>query len=325
MITEQEAIDGLTRYYQALDASIPARPPDWHPQPRRGWRAASWPVQLLATAALLFLIVGAGILIHEAQVMKRTNPVATPSPQVRAFQSMVLSDQQAFAAASGASCQSIQTTGCPAAITALTVSTQHWLDDLDRSRPPARFAPVVAELHRNLSMLITDLNAMRSAFDARDQNALDTSRNAGAAEDQLIQDEAIDIAHAYQGTATAYRYSVRDQVTMLHDCGLCQAAISEGDAACTSYLARCRTNLDASLTTVDEMQGELIRVYAPDSMTAKEGRLQADLTAADSALRTMMAALSATQVPVPSDIAAPHRALVSALAQFVVDANSNPS
>lgn len=325
MITEQEAIDGLTRYYQALDASIAARPPDWHPQPRRGWRAASWPVQLLATAALLFLIVGAGILIHEAQLMKRTNPVATPSPQVRAFQSMVLSDQQAFAAASGASCQSIQTTGCPAAITALAATSQHWLDDLDRSRPPARFAPVVAELHRNLSMLITDLKAMRSAFDARDQNALDTSRNAGAAEDQLIQDEAIDITHAYQGAPADYRASVRNQVTKLHDCGLCQAVISQGDAACTSDRVGCVANLTATMTTVDEIQGELIRVYAPASFAGTESRLQADLTAADSALRSMSAALSAKQDALPADIATPHRALVSALAQFVVDANSNPS
>ena len=325
MVTEQEALDALSQYYRELDAAIPARPPAWRPDRRWGPSAGSWRRQLLATAAVLLLIIGAGALIHVAQELKHTNPVTTPSPQVRAYQSVVSSDEQGVVAESKTTCQTTQTTGCPEAITALRGAAQRWLNDLDHYAPPARFAAVELELRQNLGMLIADLNAMEVAVRASDQSALDTARSHGSDEDQLVQDEGIDIAHAYQGTASAYRDSVLNQVTKLHDCGLCQAAISQGDAACTSDLAGCRTNLDTSLVTVDEIQGELIRVYAPDSMTAKEGRLQADLTAADSALRTMMAALSSREVPVPSDIAAPHRALVSALAQFVVDANSIPS
>lgn len=322
MVTEQEAIDALSRYYRELDAATPARPPAWRPDRRLGSSAGSWRRQLLATAAVLLLIIGAGVLIHVAQELKQTNPVTTPSPQVRAYQSAVSSDEQSIAAESRTTCQTTQTTGCPEAITALRGAAQRWLNDLDRSAPPARFAAVASELRQNLGILIADLNAMDVAVRASDQSALDTARNHGSDEDQLVQDEGIDIAHAYQGAATAYRDSVHNQVTKLHDCGLCQAAISQGDAACTSDLAGCRTNLDTSLATVDEIQGELIRVYAPDALTARETRLQADLTAADSALRTMMTALSARQVPLAADIAAAHRDLVSALAQFVVDANT---
>ena len=321
MVTEQQAIDGLSLYYRELDAAIPARPPAWRPERRRMWSPQSWRRQLVAIAALLLLAIGAGILIHEAQVLNRTNPVTTPSPQVRAYQSAVSSGVQGVAAASRTSCQTTQTTGCPEAITALRQAAQRWLSDLDRSTPPARFAPVAAELRRNLGVLIADLNAMELAVRADDQNALDRARDHGSDEDQLVQDEGYAIAHAYQGTAAAYRASVHRQVTTLNDCGLCQVVISQSNAQCTSDLQRCRTNVATAVTTVDEIQGELTHIYAPDSLAGTEKRLQSDLSAADSALAAMNAALNAKPNPAAADLTLAHQALVSALAQFVVDAN----
>jgi hypothetical protein len=322
MLNEHEVIDGLTRYYRDLDSSISVRPPDWNPQHRGAGRVGSWRMQLLATAALLLLIIGAGVLIHEARLLKQTNPATTPSPEVKAYQAMVASDLQHTRGASGAACNTTQDSNCLAAIAALTSAAQQWLDDLDRSQAPSRFAPVEAELRRNLTLLIGDLGTMRTAFTAHVQHQLDVARDKGAAVNTLLQDEGIDIVNAYQGTTAEYRASVRVQVSVLHGCGLCQVIISQRDAACTSDIQNCIVNVETTRTTVEEIQGAMVRIYAPDQLAGKEGRLHADLTSADAALVNMTAALNPSQTAGTPDLASAHNALVSALARFVSDANT---
>src|ERR1700694_942254 len=235
---------------------------------------------------------------------------------------MVASDVQHVAAASAPACNTTQDSSCPAAIAALTSAAQHWLDDLDRSHAPARFAPMEAEIRRNLTLILGDLNTMLVAFRAHDQQQLDAARNHGAAVDGLLQDEGNAIANAHQGTTAEYPALVRAQVSVLHDCGLCQVTISQRDADCTSDMQRCSVNLDTTLLTVEQIQVALVRAYAPDQLAGKEARLQEDLTSADAALIKMTAALNASPARVTPELASAHAALVTALSRFVSDANT---
>jgi hypothetical protein len=322
MLTEHEVIDGVTRYYRDLESSISVRPPEWRPGHRGAWAFGSWRMQLLATAALLLLIIGAGVLIHEARLLEQTNPVTTPTPEVKAYQAMVASDVQHAAAASAPACNTTQDSSCPAAIAALSSAAQQWLDDLDRSHAPARFAPIEAEIRQNLTLLLGDLNTMLAAFRAHDQNRLDAARNHGAAVNGLLQDEGNAVANAHQGTTAEYHASVRAQVSVLHDCGLCQVIISQRNADCTSDLQRCSVNLDTTQSTVEQIQVALVRIYAPDQLAGKEARLQADLTSAEAALVKMTAAVNASPTAVTPDLTSAHTALVSALSRFLSDAST---
>jgi photosystem II stability/assembly factor-like uncharacterized protein len=80
MVTEREVIAELTSYYRALDDAVAEPVPAWHLERTRARNAPSWRMQLLATAALLALIVGIGVLIREARMSNPTPPARSPSP-----------------------------------------------------------------------------------------------------------------------------------------------------------------------------------------------------------------------------------------------------
>jgi len=247
-------------------------------------------------------------------------PVTTPSPEVKAYQAINITDERSFSLASHSACKTTQDTSCPAAIAALRSATQRWRDDLNGSPVPELFAPVQAEMRQNMTRLISDLDAMQAAFQAHDQGRLDLARNAGAAVDELIDNEGNDIAYAHQATTAMYIGSVHSQVTQLHDCGLCQVIFTQRDADCIGDVAYCIANLETTRTTVEEIQGNLVQVYAPVGLAGKEASLQAELSSADGALTQMTAVLNAGATQ--TDLAAERQVLVTAVGRFVSDAST---
>jgi photosystem II stability/assembly factor-like uncharacterized protein len=80
MLTEQEVVDELTNFYRTMDDAVDERTPAWRPGLSR-LRSPSWRVQLMATAALLVLAIGVGLLVREARLIKPTSPVTSPGPR----------------------------------------------------------------------------------------------------------------------------------------------------------------------------------------------------------------------------------------------------
>jgi photosystem II stability/assembly factor-like uncharacterized protein len=81
MLTEQEVEKQLTSFYRTMDETIEERAPAWRPGLARLRSGPSWRVQLMATAALLVLAIGVGLLIREARLIKPTSPVTSPAPR----------------------------------------------------------------------------------------------------------------------------------------------------------------------------------------------------------------------------------------------------
>jgi photosystem II stability/assembly factor-like uncharacterized protein len=81
MLTEQEVVDHLTSFYRTVDETIEERAPAWRPGLSRLRSGPSWRVQLMATAALLVLAIGVGLLVREARLIKPTSPVTSPAPR----------------------------------------------------------------------------------------------------------------------------------------------------------------------------------------------------------------------------------------------------
>lgn len=81
MLTEQEVENQLTSFYRTMDETVEERAPVWHPGLSRLRGGPSWRVQLMATAALLVLAIGVGLLVREARLIKPTSPVSSPAPR----------------------------------------------------------------------------------------------------------------------------------------------------------------------------------------------------------------------------------------------------
>ncbi len=76
---EQDVAERLTSFYRAVDEAIPDRPVAWRRPDDLHRPAHSWRMQLLATAALLLLIVVLGFLIREARLHQATGPAKSSS------------------------------------------------------------------------------------------------------------------------------------------------------------------------------------------------------------------------------------------------------
>lgn len=327
MVTEQEVIDQLTRYFHELEKTIPNQRPRWDLQSLRRYRSRAWTMQLLATAALLLLMIGFGVLIHQARILTPTNPVTTPDPTIRAYKAMLSSDEQTLSSSSGIIEQfaSPYDCDCPDVIEGIRNAAQHWLDDLAASTPPQRFAVIEAELRRNLGRVISETNDFLLALKTNDQKSIDLHRNLALIENQVVQDEGFDMAHATLGTASTFSSAASSQLSALQMCSTCQLALSQSDTSCTADIAQCIISLETFQAAIDDAQSHLVRPYAPASLAATAAKVQNDLTKADAYLDKMVAVLNSPSTAAPGSLASSHKALKSAFARFISDIKSLPS
>src|SRR6202521_1741415 len=89
------------------------------------------------------------------------------------------------------------------------VVLHQWLDDLNRSEPPARFLVVDAQLRLHISGSISGLNALLTAIQANDQDGIDRAYLLAAAGAGWTNTAVPSIASSKQVSAAAYTNSVR--------------------------------------------------------------------------------------------------------------------
>ena len=91
---------------------------------------------------------------------------------------------------------------------------------------------------------------------------------------------------------TAYTNSVRAQSNFLTGCADCQGLAGQSQIDCSQGQTTCQNMLDGAENLIANFQATLAAFAAPDSLSAKDTRLQQDLAQADSALIAMNAAVS---------------------------------
>jgi hypothetical protein len=242
--------------------------------------------------ALLVVLLMASLVLGVHFWLMNTHPVVPAAPlgrslTIKQYQALVRADQQRLDSEPGGYC-SITDTECPAVAALNTAAMQQWLDDLNHSQPPARFAAVDALMRRQLALAISYQNAAMTAYRARDQKGVETAFAAGASELDVLDRQAGDIIASTQGTMVTYTTAVRMNRALLLACDLCQLLLSQDQVTCqSSQTPTCVDEIAAVRGQVEAFQADLIKLYAPDSLAAKDGRLQADLVAADTALDAM--------------------------------------
>ena len=204
-------------------------------------------------------------------------------------------------------CDETVHTGCLADATRSVPLLQHWLDGLDRANAPARFAIVDAELKQNLNRAISALTAMEADARAQNNSAVTRDYLIGLYTANWVSVIAPAIWTSQQVTASEYRDIV--SATVVHQIEACIASCA---LFVSSDSGSCVTNGGTPCTAMfDDVSGiyltflsALVQNAAPDSLSAKDARLQGDMAQADAVLLTMRLAVAANdQVGINSGVA----------------------
>jgi hypothetical protein len=117
------------------------------------------------------------------------SPPASPTgqdPAVKQYQTMVgLDDQRAIRFLQGL-CTPPDSVTCPDEIPIVIAELQQWLDDLNRSQPPDKFAAADGQMRSHLALAIADLNALAAAIRGKDQNGMTTALAAALGERDTV-------------------------------------------------------------------------------------------------------------------------------------------
>jgi len=276
---------------------------------------------------LLIVVLAVGVNAWRAGNLVNIRPApAGPDPAVKKYQAMVSADDQRVkATGSGYFCTYTEV-GClpamavqTATLQALqTAALQQFLDDLSRSQPPARFAALDALLRRHLVLAISASNAFVTAYKVKDDKGTTEANDTFSTELNAIINQDEDISVSSQGTVAAYSTDVRLDKELLLACVLCQQFVGQNQVSCPAgQTPSCIDEIAAIRLQVETFQEDVARTFAPDSLAAKDGRMQADLLAADRSLDALESALSAgDQVA----LQAGHDALRQALSRVESDA-----
>jgi hypothetical protein len=250
----------------------------------------------LVAALLVVLLIAA--LVVGASVWRNSNfPKTLPAPAgqdhaIKQYQLMTGADLQRLANTQ-APCLTWADAVCLGQVFTKTAALQWWLDDLNRSQPPARFAAVDTLMRRHLTLALSAQANVLTAWRARDAKAYIAASDASGNETEPLAHEAVTIIDSRQATIAQYKSFIRSDMTYLLACGGCELLMRQDQVVCdASRTQACVDKFAALRLQLETFVSDLAFAFAPDSLSAEDAKLQADLMAADVALDGMESAAS---------------------------------
>lgn len=189
-----------------------------------------------------------------------------------------------------------QFAACEADASSMLPVANQFLDELNRSQAPARFAVVHAQLRLNVAAQNSRTEALLAASRAHDAAAADRALAALNGETGSLWGSAMvsSILNSRQGTVATYIESVRSQKQALDGCTECQDLAGPNQINCAgSQASSCQDLVDSTARQVKNFQAAVVVTAAPSSLVAKDSRLQLDLGKAETALKALVDALAA--------------------------------
>lgn len=280
----------LSRTMAMLDKEIRATGRDtrWKSRQRTplSWLLPRAVLQIAAGVLIVVLVAAAAAAFLEFRYRSPQSAPAGLSP--KAYQAIVSRDVNRFdSAGDGTSCATLQST-CPMPGRPVLAALQLWFDDLNGSEPPATFAVIDAQLRDHLTATISVLNAVVSAYQARDQTGLDRANYALQRQAGWLDVVAGSIVSSYQGTAAGYTASVQAAKQNFNGCAPCQLLVSTSQGDCTRVQnMSCQSEVFDAMSTIGPFEATVVRYAAPSSLAAQDLGLQLDLARADTAVLAM--------------------------------------
>lgn len=317
---------GESRYppylWSRVQAELRNASPERRPRafPRRGqsrWMLGIGRGASLVAALLVLLLIAAVVVgVHSWRNLD-FNPRPLPAGQlptmtVKAYQAMISADDQQFLTTNNFACTSFDDATCLPNVALADAATFRWLDDLNRTQPPARFLAIGIAMRHHLALVLSDDTAFVAAFNARVANGKGKAASAAIESEMVVLERlAGDVAASTHGTVSAYTADVDFQWTNLFGCAVCQPLVSQNLLSCqVNQAASCTDGIGAARLQLEMFIEDLVKVSAPDSLVQKDASLQLDLVTAYSALDATEVALSAgDQVGFQAGVAALQRDL----------------
>lgn len=253
-------------------------------------------VAALAAGAIAVAVVAALIASHRAPV---GSVPAGQDKNVRAYTAMVQSDYNKMAASTSNHCNTIQDTGCAAAVVPVDAALQHWVDDLGSFQTPTRDAVLGGQLRNHLIEVIKELNAAVAFQKANNQAGFDLAMSAAIYERAWVDPTVFAIDGTYPRVAGNYHDAISLAKQAIDACvnGTpapadlgCQALSSAQD--CTGADAQtCESGVQSAETQAQTLLVSLFQNSAPSALANKDAQLQTDLAQADTALLAITDAL----------------------------------
>jgi len=306
----------FTRVHDALDVPTPPgayerlrtqltkkpeRPFLW-PALEARWEKKGF--KLAAGLAIIAIAAGAAALAVRSTANNRS-PAGT-SMSIAAYQKMVADDFNALGSKFSGPCDEGIHDNCVANSTRGIPTLQGWIDDLSRPGIPARFAVINDEMRKHLLQGLAALRDVITAGEANDGPAMDRAIIvleymgpwAGTVVTGISSSAQVDAARYVNGVTTEKKFFFDSCVSS------CTLLVSPQAFSCTTNGGVSCLQLFNDVGVVyANFSKDLVQYAAPDSLASKDARLQTDLAAADSVLRTMRVAVAANdQVGINSGV-----------------------
>jgi hypothetical protein len=255
-------------------------------------------VAAVLAAAVIAVALGAAILAtHHGPV---GSAPASHDPNVEAYQLMMLSDYNAMSASTSNNCNTIQETGCAAALNNIIPTLQKWVGDLNSFQmTPKQFAFVDGQLRRHLTAVTAEMNAAITFQRANDQSGFDLAMQAVVYERAWIDPAAFSISGSYPKVAGSYRDAIGIARQSLFACAngtpgpadlSCQR-LSQPEGCVGAATQTCENDVQNAATQLQTWMIALLQNPAPSALSSRNASLQAHMATADTALLAITDAL----------------------------------
>jgi hypothetical protein len=261
------------------------------------WSKMGLRVTAVLAAAVIAIAVGAAILAtHHGPVGIVT---AGADPNSKKYQAMMFSDYNAMAASTSNHCNTIQDSGCEAAINAVIPTLQKWLADLNSAQTPAGFAFIDSQVRRHLSQGIADAHAAVANQKAKNTAGFDLAMNAVIYERAWIDPAESSVQGTYPKVAGSYHDALSLARQSVAAC--VNGTPGPADLSCSKLFQQetcigaraqaCELDVQGAATQLLTFLIGLQQNPAPASLSSQDATLQADLAKADTALLAITDAL----------------------------------
>lgn len=241
-------------------------------------------------AGVLIVVIAAAVAAVFLDRSLSARNVAPATMDTAAYQAMVSRDvNKAVSAASGTDCTTVQS-NCPGPGKVTQTAFRQWLDDLNRSKPPARFAAIDTDMRHHLAAAIADLNGMFAAYAAKDQTALDRDNYLLDAQGEWVIAIATSISQSHQGTVATYVESARAGKQGMALCNGCRPLQLAGQDCAEIQTLKCEADVVYAKLDIESLASALVTVTAPSALADQDALLQRDLAQADAGVLAMATA-----------------------------------
>lgn len=258
-----------------------------------GFRVAA----TLAVGVILIALLAAYVATHHGP----TSFVPAGSNNVKAYQTMMRTDDDIMAAGTVNNCGTVHDAVCMPAIQRTIPNLQKWIADIDAFHTPPQFAVINAQMRLHLTAAIAELNVTARAIQAGNQSLFNVSLTLAGTMQRIWIDTVVGaITDPRSTTVAAYASFLDSEKQNLSGCTGCQDL---GTTATVPACLRTATLSDVCMNEVVEadnvigvIEAATVSNVPPSSIAKKNSQLQSDLAAADTALIKMGDAFMAGDV-----------------------------